>query len=142
MNKALAVFYPSQEKHTRSMTKSICWRILGVILLAFITYCVTREWITTTAITFTHHGVFIFIYYLHERFWLKTGLLRDSKWKPIARVITYEVILGNLILATISYGFTGSLQQMSMITFIYIGNKYWIYVVFDKIWGNWRWQTK
>ncbi len=134
--------YPKEETRKRSLTRSIVWRIIGVTVLALITYLVTEEWITTSLITITHHGVFVVIYYLHERFWLKVGWLRNSRLKPYARVFTYEVFLGNLILGIISYGFTGSLQMMSLITFIYIGNKYWLYYAYDFIWSRIKWQTK
>ncbi len=133
--------YPVGESHIRSVARSALWRALGVLVLALITFLVTRQWITTTLVTLCHHGVFIIIYYLHERFWLWYKWLRNSRWKPIARVITYEVILGNAILALITYLFTGSLQQMSLITFIYIGNRIWMYEAYDYVWGKVRWQT-
>ena len=135
--------YPTfKESHKRSITRSIIWRVLGVLVLALITYLVTRNWITTTLVTVCHHGVFVFVYYLHERFWMWCKWLRYSRWKPIARVFTYEVILGNAILALISYAFTGSLQQMSLITFIYIGNKYWLFYAFDRLWNRIKWGSE
>lgn len=135
--------YPTlKEKHIRSLTRSIIWRIMGVLVLALITYIFTHNLITTTLITVCHHGVFILIYYLHERFWLWTSWLRNSALKPYMRVITYEVILGNLILATISFAFTGSLQQMTLITLTYIANKYWIFYAYDWIWSKVKWQTQ
>lgn len=135
--------YPtSKERRTRSLTRSIAWRVLGVLALALITYLVTRDWLTTSLITICHHGVFILIYYLHERLWLQTKWLRNSKWKPFARVFIYEVVLGNTILALISYLLTGNLQQMSLITLIYIGNKYWMYYAYDYMWSKIRWQTE
>lgn len=131
-----------KENHTRSLVKSIIWRALGILVLALITYIYTQDWITTTLITVVHHGVFILVYYLHERFWLWIEWLKDSKWKPLARVITYEIVLGNLILGVISYLFTGSLQQMTLITLTYIGNKCWMYYVYDHIWSKVKWQTE
>lgn len=138
----LSVFYPETERRTRSLSRSVCWRILGILFLALVTYVITREWVTTTAITVVHHGTFILIYYLHERFWLRTNFLRGSKFKPFARIILYEIILGNLILGIISLIFTGSIQQMATITLIYITNKYWMYYAFDLLWGRLKWQTK
>lgn len=128
------------ETRKRSLTKSIIWRVMGIGLLALITYLVTGSWITTALVTVLHHGTFIFVYYLHERLWLK--IKWNSGWKPFARVFTYEVILGNGILAVITYSLTGSLQQMSLITFIYIGNKYWMYYAYDYLWGKIKWHTK
>ena len=133
--------YPTEETHRRSLTRSIIWRTIGIIVLALITYLVTGNWVTTTLVTILHHSTFILVYYLHERFWIKISWLRSSRWKPIARVFTYEVVLGNAVLAFITFMLTGSLQQMSLITFIYIGNKYWIYYLYDYIWGRVKWQS-
>lgn len=130
-----------KEGHRRSLVRSIIWRIIGILVLALITYIYTRSLITTTLITVVHHGVFIFGYYIHERFWLWAKWLRGSKWKPFVRVITYEVILGNVVLGIISYAFTGSLQQMTLITLTYIANKYWIYYAYDYVWSKVKWQT-
>jgi len=130
-----------KENHTRSATRSVVWRIIGVLVLALITYIYTQNWITTTLVTVLHHGVFILVYYLHERFWLRTSWLRVSKWKPYVRVITYEIILGNLILGIITYALTGSLQQMTAITLTYIGNKCWMYYAYDYVWSKMKWQT-
>lgn len=134
--------YPSGETHKRSLTRSIVWRIIGVIFLALVTYLYTGDWITTTLVTVLHHGVFIFVYYGHERFWLRVGWLRNSKWKPIARVFTYEIILGNLILGIITLCLTGSLQTMTAITLTYICNKYWMYYLYDYAWGRIKWHTR
>lgn len=132
--------YPKKESHKRSLTRSVVWRVWGVLFLAFVTYMVTGNWVTTSLITVCHHGVFLLVYYLHERFWL--WLKWNSRWKPFMRVFTYEILLGNIILAIISYSFTGSLHQMSLITFIYIGNKYWMFYVSDYLWGKIKWETK
>ena len=132
--------YPTKETRRRSFLRSAIWRVVGVALLASITYTVTENWITTSLVTVLHHGIFLVVYYLHERFWLKVGW--DSKWKPYARVATYEIILGNLILGIITLALTGDLQKMSQITFIYISNKYWMFYAYDWLWGKIKWQTE
>lgn len=134
--------YPTfKEQHLRSMVRSVVWRILGIVVLALVTYIYTQDLIITTLVTVVHHGTFVLIYYLHERLWLRVKWLRNSKWKPFVRVMTYEVILGNIILGMISFAFTGSLQQMGLITLTYIGNKYWMFYVYDWLWSRVKWQT-
>ena len=133
--------YPMRETRKRSLTRSVVWRIFGVLFLALVTYLYTRNWITTSLVTVLHHGVFIFVYYLHERFWLKVKWLRHSKLKPYARVFTYEIFLGNVILGIITLCLTGSLHTMTVITLTYICNKYWMFYLYDFIWGRVKWQT-
>ena len=130
-----------KENHTRSMLRSVIWRIIGIMVLALITYIYTQNWITTTLVTVLHHGVFVFLYYVHERFWLWTLWLKNSRRKPFMRVLTYEIILGNLVLGIITYALTGSLQQMTAITLTYICNKCWMYCAYDYVWSKMRWQT-
>lgn len=122
------------ETHKRSIVKSIIWRLVGVILLASVTYFYTRKWITTSWITVLHHGTFLFIFYAHERFWLHidfTGLKRK-----VFKMITYETILGNFILGIISLIITGNVQTMTKITITYISIKHLIYVFNEFLWDR------
>lgn len=134
--------YPNIERHSRSITKSVLWRIFGILFLMLITYIFTKNWITATIITALHHGAFIFIYYIHERFWLVTGLLKHSKLKPIGRILLYEIILGNLVLGLITWLITNEIRTVTGITLTYILNKCWMYYAFDYIWSKIKWQTK
>ena len=67
--------------------------------------------------------------------------LRNSKWRSWARVFTYEIILGNVVLGAITYIVTGEVKTMTAITLTYILNKVWMYVVYDKMWSRIKWQT-
>lgn len=127
-----------KEGVSRSLTKAIIWRIVGILFLALVSYIFTRELIATTLITLCHHTLFIFLYYLHESFWNWTSWLRYSRAKPIARIILYETIMGNLVLGLISFAFTGEWQTATIITLTYILNKHWIYYVYDFLWGKLR----
>lgn len=127
-----------REKHVRSMTKSILWRIMGIVVLALITYVFTRSWIQTGLITFLHHFAFIWIYYLHERAWLKVDKIQGKLRKGL-RAFTYEIILGHCVLGLISLIVTGSWTTVTLITITYIENKLWIYVVYDWVWSKSTW---
>ena len=122
------------DTRTRSMLKSIIWRFLGIGILALITYVFTKSWITTSLITFFHHLAFLFIYYFHERMWLRVRNVKVLKWKRWIKPITYELVLGHVVLGIISLIFTGSWLQTTLITIVYIENKLWIYVLYDWLW--------
>ena len=111
------------------LLKSIIWRIIGVIILAFVTYFFTRQWITTTYITLVHHATFLLVFYLHERFWIK--IKRPTHWlKPI----TYEIILGMGLGGLIVYFFTGQFSRVTEITGTYTVIKLVMYFIYDRIW--------
>ncbi len=131
-----------KETHKRSMIKSVIWRLIGVVVLSTITYLVTKNWIQTGLITIIHHISFLLGYYAHERFWVWIGDRVTGKKKYIYRVILYEIILGFLVLGTITWLITSSWLAVSLITPIYIFNKIWMYVVYDKIWNKVKWGKK
>lgn len=121
------------ETRLRSATKSFMWRIAGVIILAAITFMYTHNWIQMGLVTTLHHGIFLIVFYLHERIWLcfntKT-MLRRSLFK----MLTYETLCGNVILGTITYMVTGDVFKMTYITLTYIGVKHICYVINEYIW--------
>ena len=98
------------EEKKRSALKSFIWRIVGVIVLAAVTFGYTGNWITTGLVTVIHHGVFLLVFYLHERMWLKIKL-DDMVWRSLAKMFTYETLCGNVILGIITYSITGSWKQ-------------------------------
>lgn len=126
-----------KESHKRSIVRSIIWRLIGILALAIITWSFTQSLIQTSAITFLHHFVFIWVYYLHERLWQR--IKWEGRKRTIARICLYELVLGQGILALITYAITGSIQHMTGITLFYIFNKLWIYALYDKIWQKIGW---
>ncbi len=117
--------------------KSFIWRIVGVIILAAVTYGYTGSWITVGWITVLHHSVFLFVYYMNERFWQHVDNEKpfDTTLKrSIFKAITYETILGNFILAIITLIITGDVQQMTKITLTYIGIKHIIFIINEFLW--------
>lgn len=129
----------NNERHYRSMSKSILWRLLGILILALVTYAYTRDFIQTGFITFLHHFAFVFIFYFHERMWLRIRWPTTLKGRSIAKMFTYETILGNIVLGIISLVVTGSWKQMTMITLTYIGIKHVVYVFNEFVWDKIRW---
>ena len=122
------------------MLKSAVWRILGILILGLITYAFTGSWVQTTAITFIHHAAFLVIYYLHERMWIwistRTRLAGFYRKRKLFRPLIYEILLGHIVLGLITLIVTGSWLAVSVITPVYILNKLWIYVLYDKVWGR------
>ena len=122
------------DSHKKSMLKSILWRAMGIVVLAVVTYAYTRHLFQTGLITFLHHAIFIVVFYLHERVWLKLRWL--SRWKHIAKTFTYEIVLGNLVLGSITWLVTGDWKAVTGITLTYIGIKLIMYPIYDKLWSK------
>jgi len=122
------------DSHKKSILKSIVWRIIGVFWLGGITYLFTRSWVQTSLTTFIHHGIFLVVFYLHERAWSNSKM--KPKWKYLTKALTYEIILGNVILGLITYFVTGDVKQMSLITLTYIQSKLILYFFYDWAWSR------
>jgi len=123
------------DSRIKSASKSIFWRITGIIILAVITYAFTGNWIQTGLITFIHHFIFIFVFYFHERIWILNKSITGLKRK-ILKMFIYETFLGNIILGSITYLITGSWKAMTAITLTYIGIKHILYIFNEFIWEN------
>jgi len=130
------------EKHSRSLIKSIIWRILGVITLALVTFIFTRSWVQTGLITLFHHLSFIIIYYLHERLWIKIGDRIQGKTREILRVFLYEIVLGHCVLGLISLIVTSSWTKVTLVSIIYIETRVICYIVYDWLWSKIKWGLK
>jgi len=124
------------ESRGRSAIKSVLWRILGILILATVTYAYTRKWIQVGLITFIHHGIFLIVFYFHERLWLKVKRIKSLKIRSILKMLTYETLLGNLILGSITYLITGNVKQMTAITLTYISLKHILYIWNEFVWGK------
>jgi len=132
-----------QKSRLESIVKSLLWRLIGVLVLAVITYAFTGSIIQMGIITFAHHFAFILIYYMHERAWLRVHRIQ-GKTRRILRVFTYEILLGHCVLGLISLAVTGSWISVTLITITYIENKLWMYFIYDWVWdekvsGRFKW---
>ena len=122
-----------RDTHQRSISKSVIWRILGVLILTTIVYFFTGNWIITGLVAAIHHGTFLLVFYLHERIWFKikniTGRLRR-----IIKAFTYEVILGMGIGGLIVLLVTGRWSAVTQITITYTIIKIITYYFYERIW--------
>ena len=58
------------------------------------------------------------------------------KIKYAVKAVTYEVILGNIILGLITYFVTRDPYKMTAVTLTYIQSKLVLYYVYDWIWSR------
>lgn len=126
------------ETKIRSSIKSIIWRLVGILVLAIVTFLFTKSWIQTTWITFLHHGIFLFVYYFHERFY--TYVTIQGFKRKLIKMVTYETILGNFILGIITLIIIGDVQKMTQITITYIAIKHLLYMINEIWWEKIKWQ--
>ena len=60
-----------EDSKKRSIVKTISYRIICIIMLAFITYLITGNIVEMTYIVIIFQSIQTFVYYFHERLWEK-----------------------------------------------------------------------
>ena len=75
---------PMVDKHYRSLTKAISWRVTGTIDTILISFLITGHIRWALSIGFVELFTKVALYYLHERLWNKASFGR----KPVG---DYEI---------------------------------------------------
>ena len=91
----------------RSWTKSFTWRVLGIVILILLSYCITGSWVEASLITFVFHAIRVVLYVLHERAWELTAWGRATN--PGVNMFWFYFWLAILILAFAAIVMIGSL---------------------------------
>lgn len=123
--------------HKISASKSFVWRVMGVFVLAAVTYFFTRHWTVTTKITITHHAFFLFVFYSHERVWTHIKKVQGRR-RNVIKSIIYEIFLGMGFGGFIVFIFTGSFPMVTRIMITYTAIKLMMYYFYDKLWPELR----
>ena len=66
------------ESKTRSLVKAITWRITGSLDTFILSWIITGQPIIAMAITAVEFCTKVFLYWLHERIWLKVEWGKDN----------------------------------------------------------------
>jgi uncharacterized membrane protein len=67
------------ETHTRTIIKSLTWRVGGLLVTVITAWIITRRIELAASIGAADTAVKIVVYYLHERMWLKIRFGRIDK---------------------------------------------------------------
>ena len=59
------------DSNKRSVAKAFSWKILGVVILSFVTFAATGSLSQTGAVALTYHLLMLVLFTLHERGWNK-----------------------------------------------------------------------
>ena len=130
------------ETFKRSISKGIIWRVISIITLAIITYIFTNNFVEVTLITTISTVVFLIVFFIHERLWLKISRPQSELARSIAKMFTYITVTGVIIMSTITYLVTGNVQITTNVTLTYIIVKHIMYVINELIWNKIKWGSR
>lgn len=143
-----------QENHYRSVVKGITWRIIGTLDTIFLSWLFTRK--LGLALTIGGIEVFtkIFLFYLHERIWLKSDfgrekiklsnglyLKKDKHYRSAIKGISWR-IFGTLDTMMIAFFVTGNYTKALSIGFAEVFTKILLYYLHERVWMNVKFGTE
>lgn len=135
-----------KEKHYRSVVKGITWRIIGTLDTIFLSWLFTND--ITSALKIGGIEVFtkIFLYYLHDRAWLKmnygrtkvvnddgTVIFMDKHHRSVVKGISWR-FFGTMDTIIIASFITGNFTKAFSIGFTEVFSKVGLYYLHERAW--------
>lgn len=71
------------ESRRRSIAKALSWRVLAVMITAFVAYVFTDDPVFAIQIGLADSVIKLLVYYLHERAWIRASFGRTAV-EPVA----------------------------------------------------------
>ena len=116
----------------RHILKTLTWRFVATIDTILISWFLTGDWTTGIKIGFFEVITKMFLYYFHERIWIKSSIRNPNK-RHIYKTITWRSI-GTLDTIFISWFLIGELSIGLSIGGIELISKTILYYVHEKMW--------
>ena len=78
------------EKHSRTMMKTLSWRVLATSTTLIIVYFFTNNLLISAGVSLSEMGIKTLIYYFHERMWNKSNFgIRTQIKNNESHITTY-----------------------------------------------------
>ncbi len=142
------------EQHYRSVLKGITWRIIGTLDTIFLSWLFTGQIATALKIGGIEVFTKIFLFYLHERAWLRFHFARkridlgggkfiwkDHHHRSVIKGISWR-IFGTIDTITIALFVTGDYTKALGIGFTEVVTKVGLYWLHERIWYRIRLGSK
>lgn len=143
-----------KEKHFRSVIKGITWRMIGTMDTIFLAWLFTGD--ISSALKIGGIEVFtkIFLFYLHERVWLKLNygrtkittpegivVYKDKHYRSVVKGVSWR-FFGTLDTMTIAFFITGNYAKAMSIGFTEVFTKVGLYYLHERLWQKIKLGTK
>lgn len=120
-------------KHSkRHILKTITWRFVATTDTILISWFLTSDWTTGLKIGTFEVITKMFLYYFHERIWIKSSIKNPNK-RHIYKTVTWRSI-GTLDTIFISWFLTGELSVGLSIGAVELLSKTVLYYIHEKMW--------
>ena len=135
-----------KEQHYRSVIKGITWRVIGTLDTIFLSWLFTGQ--ISTALKIGGIEVFtkIFLFYMHERMWLRFNFARkridlgggkfirkDHHYRSVIKGASWRAF-GTLDTILIAFFVTGDYKKAFAIGFTEVITKVFLYYLHERAW--------
>ena len=80
----------SYSPRTRSLVKTLTWRVIATTDTFFISWIITGKWDWALGIAGIEVITKMFLYYGHERFWANISWLRPKEKEPYTKIFPFR----------------------------------------------------
>ncbi len=124
--------------HKRHILKAVTWRVVGTLDTMLLAWLISGDPMTGVKIGLAEVLTKMFLYYLHERVWVKIniskeGIFRESRKRHLAKTITWRMV-GTLDTMAISWIITGDPLLGLQIGIAELLTKMVLYYLHERAW--------
>lgn len=137
--KQVATEAPVQESHSRSIAKTVSWRMTGTTDTILIAYFFTGHIAEAVSIGASELVTKMLLYYFHERIWQKItfGTINTEGYRSHVRSVGKGIswrVVGTMDTMMLSYFVTGRMDLAFGIGSVEVFSKLALYYVHERIW--------
>jgi uncharacterized membrane protein len=143
-----------KENHSRSIIKGITWRMVGTMDTIFLSWLFTRDISSALSIGGIELFTKVFLFYLHERVWLKVNYgreyvtnahgheeIHDKHYRSLVKGISWR-LFGTMDTIIIAVLVTGNFAKAFSIGFTEVFTKVGLFYLHERAWQKITWGLK
>lgn len=131
-----------KDSHLKSVLKGITWRVVAFIDTSVLSLIFTHSIVTALKISVTELITKIFLFYVHERIWLRFAFGKvngqDQKYKTLLKGVSWR-IFGSLDTFVIAVLITHNYSTAFSIGFVEVFTKIGLFFIHERIWMKILW---
>lgn len=122
----------SRIRHKRHIAKTITWRVIGTLDTIILSWFISGDPTTGLQIGLTESVTKMFLYYVHERVWVRI-YVENSQKRHLIKTVTWRVI-GTLDTVLLSWFYTGDPFTGLKIGAAEVVTKMALYYLHERMW--------
>lgn len=132
-----------KESHTRTLTKTVVYRILSVIAIILLSLAFGASDAVAGVLGLGSVVLGTVAYYIHDRVWLKFSWLTDhnseSRWRSLIKSVTYRLIAMGLAFTMAKLFLTNSNSAAAAFTIAQMAINFVLFFIVERVFNLIAW---